>query len=392
MKTLHKIFWLVAFLSTHPLQAFEFQQDPETPRSSKNFNPFGRDFSDTVSVPLQFSLVPFVGTNGTNSGNVVNEVSFNLLGGYSAGTQAFEMAGLFNINRGMMSGVQLAGLFNQVGGIVDGVQLAGLFNSNLDSVKGVQLAGLTNFTTGAVEGVQISGLANFSPKYVQGVQLSGLLNFTPKLVEGSQISGGLNFAGEGIKGSQVGLVNFAGKVNGFQLGLINIADSVSGVPVGLITIIKDGYHVIELGATEVLPFNLSLRTGKREFYTMFFSGIRPDIQPDVTWAFGFGVGTSPRLAKNIYLNIEASSEQLNKGNVEAVNLINRFYLGGEWQISKRLAVYGGPTINYRVFDSGFQDHPDLFTYSYPKIRNEKFYSEDIGSQWWWGFKAGFRFF
>ena len=393
MKTIHQITLALALFVAQPTQAFQSSEEKaQSGKDSKNFNPFSKDFTSLDTAAIQFSLVPLVGTNGTNSGNVVNRTSFNLLGGYSAGTEAFEIAGLFNINRGNMNGVQLAGLFNQVGKKVDGVQLAGLFNSNLDSVHGVQLAGLTNFTTGAVEGVQISGLANFSPKSVEGVQIAGLLNFSADEVKGSQISAGLNFTPKGIQGSQVGLVNFGGKVKGFQLGLINIADSVSGVPVGLLTLIRTGYHTLEVGATETLPFNLSLRTGKREFYSMLFAGIRPETEPQVAWAFGYGVGTSPRLANNLFLNIEVSSEQMSKGNVEALNLINRFYVGEEWQATPGFAIYAGPTINFRVYETDYDGHPELFTYTYPTIHNQKFYPENIGSQLWWGFRAGFRFF
>lgn len=393
MKTIHRVLLSIALFAAQPTQAFQkLDLDSKGGAPAKSFAPFSKDFSETDTVSFQFSLVPLVGTNGTHSGNFVNRSSFNLLGGYSAGTLSFEIAGLFNSNRGNMQGVQLAGLFNQVGGKVEGVQLSGLFNSNSDWVSGVQLAGLVNFSTGAVEGVQLAGLANFSPKSLVGVQVSGLLNFSGQEVQGTQVSGGFNFAPRGIRGSQSGLVNFGGKVEGFQLGLINIADSVSGIPVGLMTFIRTGYHALELGATETLPFNLSLRTGKREFYTFLFAGIRPESERDVTWAFGYGIGTAPKLTNPFYLNIELSSEQMNKGNVEALNLINRFYVGGEWQAARKFAVFAGPTINLRVYETDFEGHPELFMYSDPKIRKEKFYPSNIGSQIWWGFRAGFRFF
>lgn len=406
MNTISKILATAAFFTLHPIEATVFGNglDSTAVKATKTasprfgnkirelkFQPFSKDFEDTTRVSVQFSFVPFVGTNGTNSGNVINDVSINLLGGYSAGTTAFEMAGLFNINRGDMTGVQLAGWFNQVGGKVDGVQLAGLFNSNLQSVKGVQLAGLTNFATGEVEGVQLAGLANFSPKSVKGVQVAGLVNFSGKNLEGSQIAGLANFTPHEVKGSQVGPFNFGGKVNGFQLGVFNYADSMSGIPVGLISFVKSGYHNVELGTNEVLPFNLALRTGKREFYNMLYVGIRPEVSKDVTWAYGYGVGTSPRLGKKTFLNIEVSSEQLNKGRVHALNLINRLHVGADFQVAKRMAIFAGPTLNFRVYDNSFDGHPDLFTNISPQIRNEKFYPQDLSSQFWWGFRAGFRF-
>ncbi|MDI1322206.1 MAG: hypothetical protein PSV36_05620 [Algoriphagus sp.] len=387
----NRILAVILFFAFNPVEARIFQTDSEKSENFK-FDPFGKNLSDTTSINFQFSFVPFVGTNGMNSGNVINDYSFNLLGGYSTGTRKLEMAGLFNINRSDMTGVQLAGLFNQVGGKVDGVQLAGLFNSNLDSVNGVQLAGLTNFTTGAVDGVQIAGITNFSPKSVSGVQLAGVLNFSAADLEGSQIAGVLNFTARNVKGSQVGLVNFANKVDGFQLGLINYSDSISGIPVGFLSFVRSGYHPVEISVNEVLPLNLAFRTGKREFYNIFFAGLRPEWDDQLTWSFGYGVGTSPRLGKKTYLNIEVSSEQLSKGEVEALNLINRFYLGAELQASKRMAVFAGPTLNFRVYDSSYSFHPDLFSYSNPTVHNDQYYPEDLGSQLWWGFKAGVRFF
>lgn len=393
MNTIQKFALLFLFLISQPILA-QVQSAEEEVIQKKHFQfqPFTKPGADTSYVPFQISLVPFVGTNGSNSGNVVNGTSINVLGGFSAGNRAFEAAGLFNLNRGNVAGVQVAGLFNQVRGTVDGVQMAGLFNSNLDSVQGVQLAGLTNFTTGKVDGVQISGLANFTPKSVKGVQIAGLLNFSAKDLEGSQISGGLNFTAKNVKGSQVGLANFGGKVEGFQLGLFNYADSMSGVPVGLITYVRSGYHTLEFSANEVLPLNLAFRSGKREFYNMLFVGFRPEIQRDVVWSFGYGVGTSPKLTDWLYLNIEASSEQLNQGNVMALNLINRFYVGAEFQVAKKLAIFGGPTANLRVYDDTYEFHPELFQYTSPQIRNQRYYPDRVASQFWWGFRAGLRFF
>ena len=415
MNTFNRIFAVILFLSFNPVEAKIFQTDAKQEIEAANkekkdslepadkhsfylntdrlkFDPFGKNLEDTTSTVFQFSFFPLVGTNGTNSGNVINDYSVNLLGGFSAGTNKLEMAGLFNVNRGDMLGVQLAGWFNQVGGKVDGVQLAGLVNSNLDSVKGVQLAGLANFTTGFVEGVQIAGLTNFSPKSVKGVQVAGIMNFSAADLEGSQIAGILNFTAKNATGSQVGLLNFAKKIDGFQLGLINFSDSISGIPVGFLSFVRSGYHTAEISINEVMPLNLAFRTGKREFYNLFFAGIRPEWDDQVTWSFGYGVGTSPRLGKKTFLNIEVSSEQLSKGEVEALNLINRFYLGGEFQAARGMAVFAGPTLNFRVYDTSFADHPSLFTSAKPEIHQEKYYPEDLGSQLWLGFRAGFRFF
>lgn len=394
MKTLQKALLALTLVTQFPLSISAQEKDQQAWEKSplSKFESRNLPLSQSDTVDFQISWIPFIGTNGLHSGNVVNRVSFNVLGGYSAGTASVELSGLFAVNRGNMQGVQLSGWFNHVGQAVDGVQLAGLFNSNLDQVKGVQLAGLGNFTIGEVDGIQLAGVMNFSPKSVSGAQISGVLNFAGGEVEGMQLAGVGNFAAKNIKGSQLSLVNFARKVDGFQLGLINYADSVGGVPVGLISIVKNGYLAVEVGATEILPLNLTIRSGKREFYTMLFAGIRPEIRSQAIWSFGYGVGTSPRLGQKTFLNIEGSTEQLSKGEVEALNLISRLYVGGEWQLAKGMAIYAGPTLNFRVYEAGYAGHPELFTYTQHKVRNERSYPDDIRSHWWTGFKAGFRFF
>lgn len=333
---------------------------------------------DTLRRDFQLSLVPFVGTNRKISGSVVNDYSLNFLGGYSGGTSKAELGGLFNIDRGDVQSVQLAGLVNQVGGKVSGFQMAGLANSVWAGVDAVQLAGLVNFSVGEVNGVQVAGVLNLNTSSLNGTQVAGLANYSQQDVTGAQVSA---------------LLNVGRKVNGSQVALFNYADSISGAPVGLISFVRKGYNTIEIGGNEVLPLNLALRTGTRSFYNILFAGMRPEPSDSLTWSFGYGVGTSPKLGKKTFLNLELSSEQLNKGNVMAMNLINKLYLGFDYQPAKWLGLYAGPTLNYRVYDSSYKEHPDLFAYSDPKIQSEKFYStNDIGTQLWWGFRAGMRFF
>jgi hypothetical protein len=335
------------------------------------------NIQDTLTRGFQASFVPFVGTNRKISGSVVNDFSLNVLGGFSGGTNKAEIGGLFNINRRNVQYFQAAGLFNQVGGAVKGMQVAGITNINLDSVKGFQVAGVGNFSKGPVIGMQTAGVLNIVTSDVQGIQLAGVTNYTHHDVRGGQISS---------------ILNIARNVKGFQLGLLNYSDSISGTPIGLISFVRKGYHKIEIGADEILPLNISLRTGTRGFYNMIFAGVRPEKAESVTWAFGYGVGSSPKLANKLFLNIEVSSQQLLKGNLEALNLINRGYIGLDYQFAKGVGIYAGPSINWRVYDSSYTDHPDLFSYLNPKYISENSYSNDIKTQLWWGFRAGIRFF
>ena len=334
--------------------------------------------SDTLHRTFQASLVPFVGTNRKISGSVVNDFSLNLLGGFSGGTNKLEFGGLFNLNSGQVQYVQIAGLYNQVSGSVKGVQLAGLSNITLDEVKAAQVAGLVNFSTGEVRGLQLAGLINVGTNGIRGAQFAGLSNYSHRDVSGAQVSG---------------LLNVGRTVKGVQIGLLNYADSVRGLPIGLISFVRKGYHQVELGADEVLPVNLSLRTGTRGFYNMIFAGIRPEIADSTTWAFGYGLGVAPRLGRKVSLNFEVSSSQLNLGNVAALNLINKAYLGLEYQFVKGFGIFLGPSVNWRVYDNTHNAHPQLFTYSNPSILSENTFPEhNLSSQLWVGGRAGLRFF
>lgn len=337
------------------------------------------NMGDTIYRDFQLSLLPFLGTNRKLSGSVVNDWSVNVLGGYSGGTKKAEIGGLFNIDRGEVGKFQAAGLFNYNGGLVRGFQAAGLANVNLDSSKAFHAAGLANLVAGNLEGAQVAGVVNISTGSTTGAQVAGVANYTHQDVTGTQVSA---------------VLNVGRKVTGSQIALLNYADSISdGVPVGLISFVRTGYHVVELSSNEVLPMSLALRTGTRPFYNLLFAGIRPESTGPTTWSFGYGIGTSPRLGKKLYLNIDFSSEQLNQGTVSALNLINRANLALEYQVARKVAVFAGPTINYRVYEADYLFHPDLFTGYFPKFLKERVQTDSqIGEQVWWGFKAGIRFF
>ncbi len=336
------------------------------------------NMSDTLHRGFQVSLIPFVGTNRKLSGNVVNDFSFNIFGGFSGGTDKLELGGLFNLNRGNVKSVQVAGLLNQVSGTVKGLQLAGLANAVLDSVNAAQVAGLVNFSTGNVKGFQLAGLLNVGTSNFRGFQLAGLANYANRDVDGVQMAGLLN-VGRNVKGTQIGLFNYA--------------DSLKGAQIGLISFVRKGYHQVEIGADEMLPLNLSLRSGTRSFYNMLFAGMRTNSSDSTTWAFGYGIGSSPLLGKKTALNIELSTQQVNKGNVSALNLVNRLYIGLEFRLAKKIHFHAGPSLNLRVYDSSYADHPTLFTYTNPTIISENSIpSENIATQLWIGGRAGFRFF
>jgi hypothetical protein len=400
------------------------------------------NIDDTLYRDAQFSIVPFIGTNHALSGNVINDYSLNLLGGYSLGVRKFELGGIFNTVRGDVHGIQIAGTFNAVAGSVSGVQLAGMFNANRGPTNGAQIAGVFNFNWGEsrylslagmfnfarhtsravqVAGIgnlsleqqespqlaglfnfsardasaQLAGVYNFAAKNVHGWQGAGVLNFAGKEVTGAQTAGVLNFAGKGINGVQIaGVLNYATRVRGAQLGLINVADSVKGVPIGFLSFVMKGYHKVEVSADEIFYTNVAFRTGVKNFYNIFMAGAKPStFGNDATfWAFGYGVGTAPKLSRKLFLNIDVTSQQIAQGNdVQRLNMINKIFLGVDYQVLRKMSFTAGLTLNGYLTDTRKEGYWPLFTDYQPHIFYDHTYSNDINMKMWIGGKVGIRF-
>ncbi len=401
------------------------------------------NIQDTLYRKFQISVVPFVGTNHKLSGNVINDYSYNIFGGYALGVRKLEIGGIFNSIRGDVNGVQFAGIFNSVGGKMNKVQIAGIFNMNRDSVNGYQfagmlnlngnssnqlsiagllnltnrgsrgahlaglgnaslgkqegphIAGLFNFSTGDSHPAQVSGLTNFAAGGIRGAQVSGLVNFALRDVEGAQVTGIMNIAPRKLKGAQVsGLLNYATTVHGAQVGLINITDSIRGAPVGLLSFVWKGYHKIEISADEIFYTNVAFRTGVRQFYNILTAGAKPNTFNDeeTYWTFGYGVGTAPRLSRALSLNVDIISNQVvYGGSIEAVNLINKVYVGLEMQLVKNLGITFGVTLNGYVTDTTYDKYMPIFTDYEPHIIYDRTYSNDMNLKMWWGGKIGVRF-
>jgi hypothetical protein len=366
-----------------------------------------QNIRDTLHRTWQVSFLPFIGTNHTMSGNVVNDYSLNILGGFSGGTAVAEFGGLFNIDRGHVHHAQVAGIFNVNGGKTNGIQFAGMINATLDSVyaiqaaglinanqaysKGVQLAGISNVNLDSYHGPQLAGLFNFTLRKLEGAQVAGLFNVAVGTAHGAQVAGLFNVEAGTIHGAQVSsLLNMAWTVEGTQVGFLNVTDSITGIPVGFLSFVNKGYHSVELSADEIFPVNVALRTGVRKFYNIVTAGVLPERADTTTWSFGYGVGTLPKLTKRLSLNIDLTANQVVKGNVEKLNLVNKLYLGVDYRVRKKFSLTAGATVNVRVFDAKFTNYPKLF-YAYKPTLLRDYNDSLTGVQMWWGGKIGLRF-
>jgi hypothetical protein len=350
------------------------------------------NIKDTLYSEFQVSFVPFVGTHHMLSGNVISDYSINILGGYNFGVRRLEVGGIFNINRGDVQHAQLAGVFNAVNGNVKGFQGSGTFNLVRGSVEGVQMAGTMNINLGGTEGPQFAGVMNVSTSASRGAQFAGVMNVQVQDYKGSQFAGVLNVATHHISGTQIaGVVNYGTHVRGSQIGLLNISDSIRGVPIGLLSYVRSGYHKIELSSDEIFYTNLAFRTGIRQFYNIFSASIKPDDFGDPFWAMGYGIGTAPRLSNWLYLNFDLQSSHVSQGHLEeSLSLLNKVYLGFDFQVSRKFSITAGATLNGYLTDRE-EEYPSIFSSYTPRI----IYDEDVGDtshlQMWWGWKVGLRF-
>lgn len=338
--------------------------------------------------PVQTSFVPGLGTHGKIGAQVVNKFSLNVLGGYTAGVNGVEIAGLFNIDQGAVRYTQIAGLFNVVGGVMEGVQIAGISNMVKDTVTGLQIAGLNNYSGDRVEGMQLSGVANVAADSVEGMQLTGVIN-TAKHVGGMQLSGVANISAKEVKGVQLsGVFNYTHRLKGFQLGLINFADTSEGVSLGLINYARNGYHKFAIYTDEVVPLNVALKTGMPALYSILFGGFNPD-QANQVASFGAGLGNQARFSKQWSMTTEATVQHLYLGSWDYSHLLYRVRLNLCYQPNSWISFYGGPSINGYQKSQGqpadnFLENP----------ASEGFGQFDIGDkhEGWFGWQFGVAFF
>jgi len=364
---------------------------------------------DTLYRTAQVSFVPYIGTNHKMSGHVINDYSFNIIGGYSLGVRLLEVGGVFNIVRGDVSGAQFAGVFNAVGGEVDGVQFAGVFNANGKDTRGAHFAGVLNLhrreargtlvagvgnITGGDQGPAVAGVMNVAGRGAR-VQVGGVMNVAVDTVKGSQIAGVLNVGAREVRGSQIaGVLNVARTVRGAQVGFLNVADSVAGVSVGFLSFVRTGYHKIEISADEIFYNNLALRTGTHGFYNILFAGAMPSTYGDdqTLWTFGYGVGTAPRLGRKFQLNFDLTSQQIVNGNrIDALDLINKAYVGVDWQLMRKFSIAVGATLNAHLTERDAETSPELFRDFVPDIFHERDIGRNHHLKMWVGGKVGIRF-
>lgn len=384
-----------------------------------------KNIKDTLYSPFQFSVVPFVGTNGKLSGNIESDWSINLFGGYNGGVRRAEFGTLFNIDRKDVRYFQFAGLTNVVGGNMKGVQIGGLTNLNFQKFSGFQIggllnltdlssdgasiAGLMNITGGKGIGLNVAGLMNIHGVSHTGMQVAGLMNINEGVMNGMQVGGFMNIAEGKVRGAQLagfmnaadtlkgiqmaGFLNIAHSVKGVQLGFINISDTLKGLPIGFFSYVKTGYHKLELAYDELNFGHLSFRSGSQYFYNIvdIGTGLKNMSLNNSVWTFGYGIGTAPKLSKKLALNLDVTGNQVFQTKFsEELNVLAKAYLGLDFNFIEKCSITAGVTFN------GYftENNPSLFeSLNYLPVGINEYQIDDrFQANTWIGWRVGLRFF
>ena len=341
----------------------------------------------------QWSIVPYLGNNGGLSGTVINDYAFNLTVGYSKGNRILELAGIGNINRSNVSGIQIAPIFNIVGGKMTGFQFSGILNRT-DALKGVQIALLANSTDKILRGgLQIGGLNNHAKNGFGGFQAATIVNKNKNGRLSGQIAAVTNVAD--TVGFQLSLVNSATHLRGLQIGLINVSDTLSGVVLGLINVIKKGYNAFEITNFDGKFTRFAFKTGTKLFYTNYVASVKNDssILQKPLWSFGIGLGGGVRIARPLRVTLDATVESMNQGQItEGVfrSRLLRIAPAFDIKLSRHVSLaIGGHWSAYAADKSRL----DVEKAAYFRQRIVPTNAKTQGNlQTWYGWTAGIRFF
>jgi len=340
-----------------------------------------------AGVPVQTSFVPGMGSHGLMSGQIVNNFSLNILGGYSAGVNGLEMGGLFNLNKQDAKYVQVGGLFNTVGGNFSGSQTGGLVNTVYKNFNGVQVGGLYNKVADTVRGLQVGGLLN-TAKTVSGMQVGGIANRVKGSARGAQVAGIANIAGDTASGFQLaGILNKAKVLNGVHMAPVNIADTLNGCAIGLVNIARNAYHQVGIYTDENYTARAFFKTGNKAFYTKISGGAN-FTNADVYYSYGLGFGHEFGIGKQACFTTEIGSELLSSPAWHSLHQLHSISALIDLPLAPKIRVFFGPSIN--LYD---QEHNNTLAEQNAVVKHQLALT-GIGSNFkmWAGWNIGLSLF
>lgn len=344
--------------------------------------------------------------NGAQVGGIFNHNLKNVegaqiggIGNYSEGwMKGVQIGGIYNLMGDSVSGVQIGGIYNGSNGNVHGMQIAGIANMARGSAQGGQIAGIVNLYRGSVNGIQLSGIANVNIDTASGMQIAGISNFVGDDARGVQLSGvtnitggrfrGLQFAAlynqatKSLNGVQIGLLgNYARTFHrGLQFGLVNVADSSGGLSIGLLNIVrKNGYYKLSLYSGDLMPVNVSFKSGRKQFYSILTGGLDQDLH-----SLGLGIGREFSLrSRFLAVTTDLLQRNLFDRNWKSMGQVYSFIPQLHIKASKWFSIQAGPVVSFAEYKEGIVEKPGK---GYPSISS----GSTTGA--WLGWQAGISFF
>ncbi|MBF5045188.1 caspase family protein [Aggregicoccus sp. 17bor-14] len=321
---------------------------------------------------------------GTDLNGAQFSVGFNHVGGDVHGVQGTvgvnhaggnvglgQVAVGGNSAGGGLEGFQLSVGYNAVAGSTLGLQTAVGGNVTRGSLRGVQLGVGANVVGTAVEGLQLGVGANVAGSDLQGVQVAAGANVVGRRLDGLQLSSGFNRAadlhgvqvglinvGGDVSGSQVGLINVATRASGLQLGLVNVAGTMKGAPVGILNFMGNGQLHGELYGSDITQLNLDVKLGSEHVYTVFTGGLGEKRGGQDEFAsLGIGLGVHLVATERLFVDVDALASSIYVDRKwDSHWLLAQLRVKAGYQIARRFAVIGGPTLNVQT---AFDDHEPL---------------------------------
>ncbi|WP_375770115.1 hypothetical protein NR798_04280 [Archangium gephyra] len=313
-----------------------------------------------VHIPFGLAVLPGIGTNGFESGRVVNNLSLGVLATHAGRVDGLAMAMVGNWVDREMRGVEWAMGANYAGQ-VRGAQLAVGLNVAGGSLRGWQTAVGVNVAAGELVGAQFAAGVNVAAGKSSGLQAAAGLNIAQELT-GVQLSSGLNIAsnlrgaqfsllnvGGDVSGAQVGLLNVGRRVKGLQLGLINVASEADS-SLGLLSFVGNGQQHVQVWGSEMSMTSVALKLGGRTMHTLFTVGLRPGGEGrQRLWSAGLGMGGHIPV-DHFFVDVDALASSLHTGGfIEPTgHLLGQLRLVAGWQPYRHFAVFGGLTANSLV--------------------------------------------
>lgn len=311
---------------------------------------------------------------GLQVAGIVNRATGKALGG--------QIAGLANVYDGNVKGIQVGGIANVNRDTAGGARIAGIANYVENDASGMQIGGIANYTGRNASGMQLAGISNFAGHDASGMQLAGITNITIGSFKGFQFSSLFNWAGGSMQGAQLGLLgNFTRRLErGFQFGLVNVADSSGGISIGLLNIVrKNGYYKLSIYSGDLMPVNISFKSGRKQFYSILAGGMDGDLH-----SLGLGFGREFSLRSSRWaITTDLLQQNLFNRNWKSMGQAYRFIPQLHYKVTRWFSVQAGPVVSYAEYEEGIAEKPAK---GYPSFTSG---SRNAG---WLGWQAGISFF